>query len=184
MRAVPRVGRNGLPECPWEIKEVVELYAREWDRTATVHFAPTIGWFVRFEARSNDPRWLAYREGRAAEPPTEDVFFHEDESRKGQFIPGAYGQRYGDFRPIDIVAKGASWVREFLEAGNSFSGRGKFGAKSLEEIARDALYEEQRATQKERERQKEDARLMARDTRRHRLKIPVVRVGLDLKKQG
>lgn len=161
------VGRDYGPRCPWEIREEVEKYARESGRTATMHFAPGAGWFARFSLKPNDKRMLLYQQGLAPEPPTEDVWFNEP-------IEG----RPGHYRPLDIIQMGPSGVREFLERGNTWSGRGQY--QSLE----DALRQTREANQQEREKAKAEAqdraKMVGRDVRRSRMNIPFVGVGIDL----
>jgi hypothetical protein len=161
-----------LPHPPPDIAEEVELYARESGRTAKLHFVPGGGWLCRFSLRCNDPRMKLYQEGKASEPPSEDVWFHVPN-------PKAFdGQGAGAYIPLDIVQMGRSGVREFLERGNTWSGRGIHSStldalqssEQLEQDRKDKLYRSKR----------EGARERARDLRRLILKIPFHRVGIDL----
>lgn len=173
VREVPRIGRNGLPQCPPDIQEVVELHARKSGRTGTMHFAPGIGWFARFSVRSNDPQLRAYQEGRAPEPPSEDVFFR---------VPDPKGTRPGDSIPLDIVQLGASGVKEFLEKGDTWSGRGQYG--SVVEAARKTSEHNRTVGAKAKEKAREDNKDHLRDRRRQFLKIPYHRVGIDIGGEG
>lgn len=176
------IGRDGLPECPYEIREVVEQYARQHGRTASVHFVPTAGWMARLELKPNDERVRLYQEGRAAAPPTEDVWFHEPNPLEGQVIPGTYGKgRESPFRPIDIIAQGPSWVRAFLDRGNMFSGRGETGTKSLEQVAKDTMEKDAENTRRFREAMRDENRQEVRSRRRDIQGVPVVSPGIDLK---
>ena len=167
-------GRSELPRAPYEIQEVVELHFRKHGRTATLHYAPVVGWFARVSLRSNDKRMLAWREGRAPAPPTEDVYFHYPNPRHGNG-----NRREPPFIALDILQMGPTGVQEFLERGDTWSGRGEH--TSLVEQARKAREHKRYEKLKLRDQNRVDARLMARDQRRSRLKIPYLGVGIDLK---
>lgn len=160
-------GRGAWPKAPPEIATEVELYARESGRTATVHYIPYGGWFARFSLRCNDKRMLLYQQGMAPEPPTEDVWFH---------LPKP-GGRPGDFVQLDILQMGASGVRQFLERGNTWSGRGEYA--SIEDATRKAAQSNADARAKYRADLKEASRYEQRDKRRQRFKIPFLRVGIS-----
>ncbi len=168
---IGRVGKSAVPVAPAEIQDEVELYAREHGRTAHLYFTPS-GWMVRFELRPNDPAMLAFKEGRAPEPPTEDVFIHTNNPKAS--LPGQ-----PMFIPLDINAMGAAGVREFLEQGNTWSKRGVFS--SHEESLKSAETKNEATKKSIKERGRDAARARARDTRRSRLKIPFLPVGADLK---
>jgi hypothetical protein len=155
------------------------MYARDHGRHAKLHFVPTEfrngrvvngTWVARFSLMSNDKRLLLYQQGRAEEPPTEDVWFHRPVrgAREGEM----------DCEPLDICQMGASGVRQFLERGNTWSGRGEFS--SLEEQARKAIEANAEMRQKFKEEKKEESRRRMVDERRSRLKIPFVQAGKDL----
>lgn len=173
------VRRSGLPRCPPDIAEEVELYARESGRTATVHFVPFGGWFARFSLRPNDPKLRAFREGRAAEPATEDVWFQVPNPRFGGQDERGSAKR--PFIPLDIAQLGRSGVREFLERGNTWSGRGAYASHeaALQSAAEQNTQNEQRLRRETLDR----ARDKARDERRARLGIPFLRVGADIAEQ-
>ena len=156
------------------------MYAREYGRHAKLHFVPFGGWFVRFSLRSNDKRLRAYQEGRLAEEPGEDVWLHVQNPRGGR--RNGRGQLEPQFIPLDISQMGAAGVRQFLERGNTWSGRGEFS--SIEEALRhsEELNEENRKSF--REEQKFNSRKQQRDKRRWRFKIPFIPVGINLRKQG
>lgn len=183
---IVQLRRSEMPRAPVEIQEEVELYARESGRHANLIFVPTEfvngrlangTWLVRFTLRSNDKRMQAYQEGRAAKPPTEDVWLHEHNPDEGKPISG--GRKQGPYKPLDIVQMGAGGVRQFLERGNMW-GRGQF--KSLEEQVREVQADNEAARLKFRADQKEASRYEQRDKRRWRLKIPFISVGVNLKK--
>lgn len=166
-RIITMGGRSELPTAPYEIQEEVEKYARESGRTAKLHYIPNVGWMARFSLRPNDKRMVLWQEGRAPEPPTEDVFFHRP-----------HPEKRGEFIPMDIRQMGASGVRRFLERGNMWSGRGVHN--SPVEARRKARDRNEADRQKLRREAKEEARDMVKDTRRSRLKIPYHTVGIDL----
>ncbi len=163
--------RSAVPDAPWDLAEEVELYAREYDRTGRLHFFPIANtWIAQFSLRSDNPLMRAYQEGRAPEPETEEIWIHE-------LVPNG---RPMEFRPIDIVQMGRSGLREFLQKGNLFSGRGKFRSlKDSVQKARDAT-ESDRAQTKERAR--DSALASAKDRRRQVLGIPQLPVGIDLQR--
>ncbi|MCR4339254.1 MAG: hypothetical protein NUW01_05120 [Gemmatimonadaceae bacterium] len=164
------------PRAPWEIQEAVELWAREQGRTAKMHMAPGGTWFVRLSLRCNDKRMLLYQQGFSAEPPGEDVWFHIPNPHEGKVIQGV---RQGPYIPLDINQMGVSGVREFLDKGNTWSGRGEYLSliDQLHKVR--ATNEEVRI--KSRADAKEASRYEQREKRRFRFKIPFLRVGIDLK---
>lgn len=124
------------PSAPPEIAEAVELYAREGGRTGSIRYAPypLNLWEARFSLKPNDPAMRAWQEGRASEPPTETVLFVEqnpDSGKRKSFVDDR-GRRItyvdGPFRAIDIRQLGAEGVRNFLQKGNTWSGRGQFAS--------------------------------------------------------
>lgn len=162
--------RSGLPRCPFDIREQVELYARESGRSATVHFVPNCGWMARFSLKPNDKRMKAYQEGRAPKPPTEDVWFRVPKDGRPQ-----------EYEYLDILQMGPSGVKEFLERGNTWSGRGEH--RSHIEAHQKALDAQSSSKGKAKKEAKEHSRDRRKDTRRQRLKIPFHRVGIDLKSE-
>lgn len=184
-----------LPRAPWDLREAVELYARESGRTASLHFMPGGGWFARFSLRSNDKRMLLWQQGMAAEPPTEDVWFHVPNPREHEGISLSDLKQtkvpicwpvislkndrcHMAFIPLDIVQMGTGGVKDFLERGNTWSGRGEFD--SIEGQLRAVREANQKGKERFRATQKEESRHEQRDKRRWRLKIPFLRVGIDL----
>lgn len=171
------------PVAPVEIADEVEMYARESGRHATLHLVPTefrngrvasATWVARFTLRPDDPRMRLYQEQRIGDPPTEDVWFH---------IPKRNAEDWNHaYEPLNIVEMGASGVRNFLEKGNTWSGRGEFD--SLTDQLRHVRQENDNSRQKN----YDDARYQSRkrqvDKRRSRLKIPFLGVGIDLKKSN
>ena len=103
----------GMIHIPWELQDEVELWARKSGRHAKLHFIPVGGFFVRVTLRSSDPRMKAYQEGLVPDPPGEDTWFHEP-------LPG------GEYKCLDIREMGVSGIKEFLEKGDTWSGRGEY----------------------------------------------------------
>jgi len=174
-----RGGRNELPTPPAEIADEVEMYARESGRHAALIFVPvtikhgrvTNGtWVINMTLRPDDKRMLLYQEQKVGDPPTEKIWLHK---------PSEDGTTY---EPLDIHQLGASGVREFLDRGNMWSGRGEFS--SLEEQVRWARDEEERRKQKNYDDSKQHSRDTAKDKRRTLLGISFLGVGIDLKKKG
>ncbi len=164
------------PTAPFEIQEAVELWAREQGRTATMKFSPTGTWFVRLSLRCNDKRMLLYQQGVTAEPPCEDVWFHIPNPREGKVVGGV---KQGPYIPLDIYHLGVSGVREFLEKGDTWSGRGEF--LSLVDHLHKVREENEVKRVSNRAEHKEASRYEQRERRRFRFKIPYLTVGVDIR---
>lgn len=180
-----RFGRqNILPQAPHEIRDEVEMYARESGRTGSVHFIPFGGWFVRLGPRCNDKALLLAQAGHVAEDAlSEDVFLRirnpyegqttdiagKPESKKYPLIREMdYGMRKQEaFLHLDIYQMGASGVRAFLDKGNVESGRGEF--RSIEDSVQKARERTREA--KERNRAAAHERTRERVTERLRYKL-------------
>jgi len=170
--------RSELPAAPAEIADEVELWARQSGRHARLHFFPTRfrhgrivsgTWVVRLTLKAGDKRLSLYQQGKVAEPPTEDVWLHEPDGQ-------------GGYRALNLTDMGASGVREFLEKGNMWSGRGQFG--SLEEQLRKVNQDNEAARQKNRADAKDQALVRTADRRRSALGIPFVGVVADITPEG
>ena len=168
--------RNAWPTAPYAIQEEVELWARESGRHAKMHFSPPGTWFVRISLKSTDSRMELYQMGLAAQPPGEDVFFHTPNPHEGQVINGV---RQGPYIPISLEHLGTSGVRNFLERGNTWSGRGEY--LSMVDQIRQVNESNEEVRLKSRADQKEASRYEQRDKRRWRFKIPFLPVGIDLR---
>lgn len=105
----------GMISIPWELQDEVELWARQYDRHAKLHFIPVGGFFCRITLRPDDPRMKSFQEGLLdqPDPPGEDVWFNTPDG-------------HGGTKCLDIREMGASGVKEFLEKGNTWSGRGEY----------------------------------------------------------
>ena len=183
--------RFELPTAPAEIADEVELWARESGRHATLRFVPILffngriiagTWKVCISLRPDDPALQMYQQGRVSEPPTEDVWLHEPNPKAGQPLAGFHGLREPPYIGYNLTDLGASGVRQFLEKGNTWSGRGIF--RSLMDQLRQVREKNATARAKFRQDQKEANRdeLMARRRQVHR--IPFLRVGVDLSSQA
>lgn len=162
------LGRSDVPRAPWEVREEVELYAREHGRTGTVELVAVPGgfacWVVKLSLRPNDERMRAYQEGRSGEPVPEMVWLMDHDTGKA----------------LDIQQMGAAGVRRFLDRGNTWSGRGEFA--SVSDAVRTARERDEAATARAREQAKEENRYERREKRRQYLQIPAIPVGIDLKR--
>jgi hypothetical protein len=172
-----RIRRDGLPVPPVEFADEVELWARQSGRHAKIEFRPTMVkegrveagcWVVRISLKPDDRRMLLYRRGQAPEPPTEDVWLHVPDNSSST-----------GYRAFDLGQLGTSGVRQFLERGDTWSGRGEF--RSIDEQARLAMDANERMREKHRAFEKEESRHEQRAKRRWRLGIPLV-PGVDLPK--
>ena len=165
-----RVLNAGYPQAPHEFQEVVELWAREGGRHAKLHFTPGGTWFVRISLKSDDPRMELYKLGLIEEPVGEDVWLHLPNPHEGKVINGA---NQGPFIPLSLSDLGTSGLREFLERGDTWSGRGEY--MSLLEQRRKVNESNEDMRRKNRAFQKEENRHEMRQSRRRRLKIPFLR---------
>ena len=168
----------------------MELYAREWGRHATIHCVPLlfvhgrierVAWVVRMTLRPNDKRLKLYQEGSVSRKPTEDIWLVERNPKEGESISGAPGIREPAVVGLKIEELGAGGIREYLQRGNTWSGRGEHA--SLEEQARKAKQHNKEMRENFREHQKEESRQEQVDRRRSRFKIPFLRVKVDLKRR-
>lgn len=170
--------RMELPRAPVEFADEAELFARQSGRHATMRFVPIghgVGcWMVRLTLHPNDPVLGLHQRGEVAEEPMEDVWLHRPLDPGERPLLPWYG-----FIPLRLEDLGVSGLREFLEKGNTWSGRGKF--RSLEDAVRQAREQDAKAREKQRNDARENAGARARDTRRSRLKIPFVSVAIDLR---
>ena len=165
-----RVLNAGYPHAPHEFQEVVELWARGSGRHAKLHFTPGGTWFVRISLKHDDPRMELYKLGLVEEPVGEDVWLHLPNAAEGKVING---ERQGPFIPLSLTDLGTLGLREFLEQGNTWSGRGEY--MSLLEQRRRVNESNEDARVKTRAFQKEESRNEMRESRRFRLKIPFLR---------
>ena len=169
---------HGIPSPPTDIADEVEVWARQSGRHATLRFVPTVlrgnraargTWTVRMTLKSDDKRLRAVRDGVLAEEPMEVVWLHEPDAKE----PGGY-------RPYDLAMLGSGGVKAFLDKGNMWSGRGAFNslADQLRKVNAD------NAAMKDRNYAdaKDGMRADVRDKRRQYLKIPFIRVLMNLKK--
>ena len=176
------VRRHAMPDVPVEIADDVELWARQYGRHATLKFLPLLiqdgrvvrgAWVVRLTLRSTDKRMQLYQLGVVAEPPTEDVWLVTPNPKEGQPIAGTE-LREPAVLGLNITQMGAGGVRQFLEKGDTWSGRGQY--RSLEEQVRQVRAANAATREKFRADLKEESRLEQRDKRRWRLKIPFIPV--------
>ena len=119
---------------------------------------------------------LLYKRGEAEAPPTEHVWFHIPNPREGKMFCGV---RQGRFIPLDLSHLGVSGVREFLEKGNTWSGRGEY--LSLVDQLQQVREANETARVNNRAEHKEANRHEMRESRRFRYKIPFLPVGINLR---
>lgn len=194
-------GQGGMPKAPYEIQDALELWARKSDRTGKMHFFPPAGWFARLEVKPNDPAMLAWRQGRAAEPPTEDVFFHvknpfeeshmsvpdvlADSRMKGLPIIDWWNGvkvRMPAYLQLDVIQMGASGVTGFLEREDTWSGRGEFS--SILDATKKQTEKDIAGKESLRAHQEERAGRRAHDLRRVIGKVPFLGVLFGKSKPG
>lgn len=181
------------PSAPPEVAEAVELYAREGGRTGSVRYVPypVNAWEARFSLKPNDPAMRAWQEGRAAEPPMETVLFVEpnpDNGKRKSFVSNGRRIAYvdGPFRAIDIRQLGPSGVRNFLQKGNTWSGRGEFASQEAAvdaaKASNDAMLEKNYATGLDGARYRAHHNRIQYARKPHE-KSPMTVVGIDLKEK-
>lgn len=169
---------HAAPIAPVEVADAVELWARQYGRHATLTFVPPMGcWSVNLTLKPDDPALKRYQEGEATEVPTEGVLLLEWDAEVGDPNPTT-GKKAGAYRAVNLEEYGPSGVVALLEKGNTWSGRGEFG--SLQEAVIGAASRNREEAAKQKERQRQWARDYAGDVRRQTLKIPYVRVGVEL----
>ena len=164
------------PRAPSAFQEVAELWARGSGRHAKIHYAPNGVWFVRISLKSDDKRMRMHQMGLASEPMGEDVWLHLPNPHEGKVISGV---RQGPYIPIPLEQLGTSGLREFLDRGDTWSGRGEY--LSLIDQLRKVDETNEEARRKNRAFHREENRHDQRQSRRFRLKIPFLPVGIDLR---
>ena len=177
------------PMAPLEIQEAVQLWGRKSGRQARLVWTPAKRriwhegrwiwidtglecWCVELSLRPNDPTLRAWREGRLRQDsePTETVLLIRWDSARQRYVP------------LDIEQLGASGVVRFLEQGDTWSGRGEFN--SFTDAFQAAIRRYEDGVRRLREEARQWAIDVGRDVRRRTLKIPFLRVGIDLRRGG
>jgi hypothetical protein len=148
---------------PWQIADAVILWARARGRTARVYWNDVVGCpTIELSCLPDDPKWVAWQEGRLRHPPCEPVFLHHHDPAT---------KRY---RAIDLEEYGADGIVAWLEEADTHSGRGSHG--SLYDAVRSQI-ESNEATRAAHAAQIEEA---GRETgwlhRRSLLELPMVSV--------
>ena len=159
-------GRGGRAFCPpAEFEEVVEMYAREYGRHATLEYIPPINcWTVEFTLKPDDPRMKGWKQGRLTEEPKEVVYLWRWSKKQNQYV----GYKLSEL--------GTTGLREFLEKGNSW-GRGQ----SLVDAVNEQEELRVKGDEKRRLEGRANARDLGMDKRRTELDIPYLGVDIDLK---
>lgn len=182
--------RREFPRPPAWLAEEAELFARKSGRNGTVRMVPTLmrgdmperwTWVIDLTLRPNDPRMLAWKEGRAEQPPKETIWLHRRNPIEGKEIPGTYGLREPPYVGLDIHQEGADGIRRFLEEGDTWNGRGKFG--SVTDAAKSVSEHNARERARVKEEAREENRAKLKQERRSWVGIPLVQAGIDLTKK-
>jgi hypothetical protein len=117
---------------------------------------------IQFELKPDDPRLKGWMEGRLKQKPVESVFLHRWNSAKKHY------------EAISLEQLGVDGLRNLLDKGNLWSGRGEY--RNLMDAVR-AADEQNQALEKQMENAAvEGARLRARDDRRWAMGLPSVSV--------
>jgi len=186
--------RHQMPKVPWELQDTVELYARESGRHAKLHLIPGGGYFARLTLRDSDKRLSLVQSGKTEELH-EDVWFNVPNPNqvdgvslaqlKSMGLPFLWpmismvnGRCRQNYLPLDVRAMGVEGIKEFLERGNMWSGRGEFN--SPEEQLRKAREWKKDEQAKFKAFHNDENRMEQRSKRRWRFKIPFVPVLKDI----
>lgn len=164
--------RQGAPATPAWFSDTVELWARTWGRNATTRWEPAMGCFVTFfSRRPTDPVLQAVQEGRR-DDEGEPHYWHE--WKEGVRQHPLSGKMVGGWVATDIEQLGESGVRERLDRGNLWSGRGEHA--SLEAVAEAQEAANRRTMEAKRAMLRDATRDPLRATIRHAKGLPTVSV--------
>lgn len=148
---------------PWDIREEVELWAREQGRHAKIVWNATLACYeILLDLMAGDPRLEGWQAGRLKQEPKESIFLHRQEEAGGPFVG------------VNIHELGASGVRNWLDEGNLLSGTGRYASLDVACKAADRHNEELKAMIEKTA--VENARLNARDNKRMLFGNPLVSV--------
>jgi hypothetical protein len=121
IEAVLRAGEFNRPsdpsKIPYEFRDAVELWARQYGRHAKIGYnifmrCPV----VEITLKPEDPRMRAWRDGKLRVEPTEAVPLHYQPSE------GA------PYQPMNLDMLGVSGLIEMLEKANTWTGRGEYSS--------------------------------------------------------
>ena len=171
---------------PLEYSEAVERWARERGGHAKLKWLPPPMncWAVILEYKVGDPRKRGQDDG-------EPVLLHDywtatewakrapsrarRHPRTNAIMAGSYAYELDELGVEGIIAR--------LDRGNILSGRGQFGHKTPEQIGLSRVEGHRGRMERLRDKKRDDAGARARDKRRTFLKIPFLRVGIDIGKR-
>jgi hypothetical protein len=166
--AAPYMSKGDRQAIPYEIRDAVELWAREWGRHGNIEWKPQMNCAViEFTLRGDDPRLRAYQEGQLKHEPKECVFLHYQPTLDD-------GSKSVHYMPLNLEDLGVSGVIEMLNRGNTWSGCGEY--KSFKDAAQKMGEYNDKLKNQIKSAAIADARLRARDDRRHVLGVPFVSV--------
>jgi hypothetical protein len=175
------VKRAGVPVAPGWAQEEAQSWASQYGRTADVVWVPGMNcWDVQLSLRSSDPMLGAFNSGRTSEAPVEHVYLMEPNPFYGQTVNGK--KQINRYISILLEQMGPSGLREFLEKGDTWSGRGEFNGL-MDAVNRNRAAASA-AKDKLRDSNRNDAIDMGREVRRQVLGIPLIPVGVEIPKES
>jgi hypothetical protein len=152
---------------PVEVRDEVELWAREHGRHGRIYWnSVTRCACIELDLKPGDPRLEAYQKGRLKHKPVEAVYLHRWDKNAGCW-------KATPPRPQDLSPDA---VRQWLDRGNLWSGRGESAAKNLHDACVRADRAEREFYEKQRDKIRERTQDRARDRRRQVLDLPLVTV--------
>jgi hypothetical protein len=105
------------PVIPWQVTDAIILWARARGRTARVYWNDVVGCpTIELSCLPDDPKQVAWQEGRLRHPPIEPVFLHWYDATEKQY------------KPVEIEEYGAEGILAWLDAADMHSGRGEAGS--------------------------------------------------------
>jgi hypothetical protein len=173
-RAGPFAGARGVSGevIPSEIKDAVELWARQWGRHGTVTWNP---WMkcpvIELTLKPDDPRLRGWKEGRVTREPRECIPLHYQPR-------DAKGNAEMHFVGMNLAELGVSGVIEILNRGNMQSGRGEYA--DMMTAVRSVAERNEKLREDMRNTIRDNSRERAKDMRRQIFDLPLVSVPADL----
>ena len=184
---VGRRRRGNRRVAPAAYRDAAELFARQHGVHGDVEWVPDPAnfWQVKFTLKSNDPRERGTEKHETVQlhryvrdpygkgVSTKDQQRLRRHPRSNKILPG-----YISYELDEIGVEG---MIQILERGSLLSGRGRF--TSSEHAVDVSRKKHNAASDRRRTSLMQQAGYKARDLRRSILKIPFMRVGIDLKKE-
>lgn len=166
--AAPYMSTGDRQAIPYEIRDAVELWARQWGRHGTITMNHALRCpVIELSLRGDDPRLRAYQEGRLKHEPKECIPLHYQQ-------PMPDGSKSVHYSALSIADLGVSGVLEILDRGNTWSGTGEY--KGFKQAAQVMGEHNEKLKQQIKAAAIDEGRLRARDMRRQVFGLPLVSV--------